>query len=174
MNAARATTMAELKPWDHWADLGEVHYQPHHNRSELPERARQFLATIDRCQAGNDRVRDARLGLRPSPEEVPPTSFQSDSDSPSEDDDTSVYSEDEDDEPPSPVPLRTSAPASRLPERAPPLWQCTFMEGQAAPASHGQRIEALRETWLSHSLSQSQGHHPTDFTLASHAIMALQ
>lgn len=166
--------MAHFKPWDHWADFGEVNHQPHCNHVELPERARQFFATVERCQAGNDRIRYARLGLSSESREVPPTNFQSDSNSPFEDDDSSVYSSDTDEEPPSPVPVKTPEPASSLPERVPSLWQCTTKEGQAAPASHMHQIEALRETWLSHTLSQSQGHHPTDFSLASHSIMALQ
>ena len=78
VNAARATTMAHFKPWDHWADFGEVNHQPHCNHVELPERARQFFATVERCQAGNDRIRYARLGLSSESREVPPTNFQSD------------------------------------------------------------------------------------------------
>jgi len=31
-SATRAETMADLKPWDHWDDLGEVYHQPHCNR----------------------------------------------------------------------------------------------------------------------------------------------
>jgi len=132
------------------------------------------LATVARCQAGNDRARAARLGLASPPEEAPPTDLQPDSNSPLEDGLAQAPASDGEEEPPSPAPPMSSSPASVLPERAPQLWQCTTMGGHAAPASFMHRIEALRETWLSHQLSLSQGHHPTGYDLASHSIMALQ
>lgn len=38
--SATAATLAELKPWDHWDDFGEVYHQPHCNRIAPNARAR--------------------------------------------------------------------------------------------------------------------------------------